>query len=326
MNSCEDSESSLLNINVRQKKKHPPHWRICNLDFVRGICFPSPGCTCDNLSQNISVESYVEGSRSQQWELVGTLQNNLTFRTEVLIQVKQQKVQSTEASPDPSISTSLEDFTLTSTTEQVPSPSDDKDSSKPSNNDKTADMTPTFGFILLGAILGCVFLMVLVMAIFLVILFKRKGRTQSVPPPPAPHTFRHPPMMDAVMFHAQAAGQDHRESFVSVQGHIYHEISDDSEHSSPAISTVYNESSFSSEDNGNGSDGYLHPTGSASDIATATKQVTPVSTSTDTKETCQEGRSGHTERETSGAIEVTDNSPAAIAEKEPPYENIVNMS
>ncbi|KAK7105382.1 uncharacterized protein [Littorina saxatilis] len=316
-NVCKN-DSATKNIKVQQKNEQPPHLVICNIDLSNGGCDASPGCTCGSRSHNYSVTSLIEGPLPQQWELVGQLQNGEEFQTNVWVNVTPTDTLGTQPPDDiviDDVTTSEEGFISTDTIDD-----NELGTSSPEMGDKTPFfMTSMFGFMLL-AIIGCVFLMVLVVAILVGFLFKRRSRTESLPPPPAPHAFR-PPALDAVMFHVSPAVQDHRDSFLSVQGHIYHEISDDSEPSTtPVLSEVYFDSSSFSDDTG--PEGYLHPVASDSETATSSR-IVPQAVAGGIS---QEATPTVVVKTETGGAEDLSTVDMVTPKKDPPYQNIVNMS
>ncbi|XP_070202392.1 uncharacterized protein [Littorina saxatilis] len=74
--------------------------------------------------------------------------------------------------------------------------------------------------------MGFVLLVVCLLGICVVRLYLKRGGTRRLPPPPpAPHNVRRA-AGNGVMFHA---AQDDSDSFISVQGHEYAEIPDDTD-------------------------------------------------------------------------------------------------
>ncbi|KAK7089056.1 hypothetical protein V1264_024321 [Littorina saxatilis] len=267
----EQKNSEIVLKTLRGKSTRSPP--ACIISINDTVCNSRVGCSCTSEPGRVfMVTMEVDSFDEEEWLIVGILNNQEIFRDNITLRCPVDGMQETSHSL-PAEGDSSTGQRVASTTTDDPK----IESTNPAQTPTTTPSPPQTVIYIMGGVIGFVLLVLTILAVFVGVLFWKRGRSRRLPPPPpAPHNFRRA-VADVVMFHAQAAGLRDSDSFASAQGHEYDEIPDDtdlskSDDSLPTLdSTAVSDSSMSDclhhiacpSSNSSLPEDYLHPVESA---------------------------------------------------------------
>ncbi|XP_070201296.1 uncharacterized protein [Littorina saxatilis] len=212
-NACNNEAEDIKSLKVFRGTKPKFEAASCHITFINETCSIQAGCSCDEQSREFSMVTAVDKVDDTSLFLFGELRNGVRFNKTITLNLNA-GYQST------SLTTEIISWSEVSETTGI-------SSSPPPTTAASQNGSGTqVGFFILGGVVGFVLLVVTILSICMGVLFWKRGRPRRLPPPPpAPHNARRA-AGNAVMYPAAQGGSD---CSVSVLGHEYAEIPDDTD-------------------------------------------------------------------------------------------------